>query len=466
MADTQETKLKYHQGTCFNYKRTSGICPPKIALYNYSLSLKEAFSFSLCFRCNSTLLKLSSKAKKSKAISSFVKTKAITSSVKSKAISNSVVTTTDNLSKLESYDFTIPVNNTIEFEEKDKKVIAETNIMIMNLLRKEGYARNKYDDYEHSNDELLSDKKKEYEYNYGIFIKIENSTAFPAKWYTSKIFTVDELLSEIHQNIEVLTKRNPIEPGTDYWKYTSKNINMAFFITFISSTSKQSITNLELNDALDNDININFKNNNSIPKTSNLLPSESLVAKNVLDICKENHCLIHNRFKAMASPTELSLHSLFVYKHQSKKRRLSILSSASSFSALSSPILLQVPSPPVSFQVSSPLALLQVPNSNVIQYSNFLQQPIYPGQYYISPSFYNPYMSYFLLQIYGSPFQLPIRSPLQPIIKSTMKDFLKYKINMKILKTIIKDFYQNLNSKKLLYDCFLNCQIMTLKNAV
>ncbi|CAG8499515.1 12771_t:CDS:1, partial [Gigaspora rosea] len=53
-------------------------------------------------------------------ISSFVKTKAITSSVKSKAISNSVVTTTDNLSKLESYDFTIPVNNTIEFEEKDK----------------------------------------------------------------------------------------------------------------------------------------------------------------------------------------------------------------------------------------------------------------------------------------------------------------------------------------------------------
>ncbi|CAG8518832.1 17717_t:CDS:1, partial [Gigaspora margarita] len=77
----------------------------------------------------------------------------------------------------------------------------------------EGYTQNKYDNYEYSNDKFLSDEKKEYEYNYGIFIKLKNGTALPAKWYTSKIFTVDELLSEIYQNIEVLTKRNPIELG-------------------------------------------------------------------------------------------------------------------------------------------------------------------------------------------------------------------------------------------------------------
>ncbi|CAG8445234.1 17990_t:CDS:2 [Dentiscutata erythropus] len=40
---------------------------------------------------------------------------------------------------------------------------------------------------------------------------------------------------------------------------------------------------------------MNFKNNNSIFKVSNLSPSESLIAKNVLDIHKENHCLIYNQ---------------------------------------------------------------------------------------------------------------------------------------------------------------------------
>ncbi|CAG8839347.1 24830_t:CDS:2, partial [Gigaspora margarita] len=131
------------------------------------------------------------------------------------------------------------------------------------FTEEEGYTQNKYDDYEHSNDEFLSDEEKEYEYNYGIFIKLENGTALPVKWYTSKIFMVNELLSEIHQNIEVLTKRNPIEPGS-------------YHVAFKSEKAMGAGTqlDLELNDALDNDINMNFKNNNSIPKASNLSPNE------------------------------------------------------------------------------------------------------------------------------------------------------------------------------------------------
>ncbi|CAG8718346.1 7205_t:CDS:1, partial [Racocetra fulgida] len=113
---------------------------------------------------------------------------------KSKAILGSTVTNVDSLSEVELYDLTISVNNGIE--EKDE------------LEFTENYS-NDYED--HSTNESLSDDDNEYEYNYGIFIKLENGTTLPAKWYTSRISTVDKLLLDIHINIEALTKRKPIE---------------------------------------------------------------------------------------------------------------------------------------------------------------------------------------------------------------------------------------------------------------
>ncbi|CAG8466363.1 24068_t:CDS:2 [Cetraspora pellucida] len=126
------------------------------------------------------LLRLSSKAKKSKTIL------------------GSIVTNVDTLSGFESYDLTILDTNANE--EKDGL----------------GFTEDYNNDYEeHSTNESLSDDDSEYEYNYGIFIKLENGTTLPAKWYSSRISTVDELLSEIHINIETLTKRKSIE-SSDY----------------------------------------------------------------------------------------------------------------------------------------------------------------------------------------------------------------------------------------------------------
>ncbi|CAG8457779.1 16551_t:CDS:1, partial [Cetraspora pellucida] len=151
----------------------------------------------------------------------------------------------------------------------------------------------------------------------------------------------------------------------------------------------------------------------------------------------------------MASPTEPSTHLLFA--HQSKKSQSNstlpsfsvspqVLSSLSSLQVPSSSVLLQTPLSLASLQqASSSLTSLQIPSTfssstlssipallqpNPMQQSNFLQQPVYPGQYYIPPPFYNPFISYFPSQIYGLP-QMPIQS-LQSIIKPTIQDFLKY----------------------------------------
>ncbi|CAG8686598.1 2746_t:CDS:2, partial [Scutellospora calospora] len=174
MADTQETKLKYRRGTCFSCRKClycginlqqqrcncnlsevshrdnqteavkyafTRVFKPnwikeqveyihqKIALYNYFLSSKETFNFSLCFQCNSTLLRLSSKAKN---LSSF--------------------------SKIESYDLTISEDEPNKFEERDE-----------------------WENNEHNNDEFLFDEDSEDEYNYGIVIKLANGTTIPAK---------------------------------------------------------------------------------------------------------------------------------------------------------------------------------------------------------------------------------------------------------------------------------------------
>ncbi|CAG8854853.1 7111_t:CDS:1, partial [Gigaspora margarita] len=63
------------------------------------------------------------------------------------------------------------------------------------------------DNNNHIDDGSSSNEDIEYEYNYGIFIKLENGTSLPAKWYTTKISAVDELLSEIHINVETLMKK-------------------------------------------------------------------------------------------------------------------------------------------------------------------------------------------------------------------------------------------------------------------
>lgn len=274
MADVQETKLKYRRGTCFSCRRcmycgvdlqqekcncdlsnlphrgnrtdavkyafTRAFDPSwikekvefvhqKIECYNYLLSSKEAFSFTLCARCNSILLRISSKAKKTQAMP------------------NSI-----DDSEVDTYDLTIPVSET----ESEEKFYCQSN--------EKGYYGNEHENYD--DNELLSDEEIEYEYTYGVFIKLENRTSLPAKWYTTKVSTVDELLLEIHINVETLMNKIPIEPNnyriafksekaigagtqlvdiqdfkkfqTDYQKYKSKGINMALFITFIKLNLK------------------------------------------------------------------------------------------------------------------------------------------------------------------------------------------------------------------------------------
>ncbi|CAG8614516.1 32706_t:CDS:2, partial [Racocetra persica] len=120
MADVQETKLKYRRGTCFS-NRTAAVknaftrlfnpnwvkeqvdyVRQKIAFYNYSLSTRESFSFSLCSRCNSSLLRLSSKAKKLKTLNSNP--------------SNSIIAN-NNFQEIETYDLTTSMSEPSEFEE-------------------------------------------------------------------------------------------------------------------------------------------------------------------------------------------------------------------------------------------------------------------------------------------------------------------------------------------------------------
>ncbi|RIB29801.1 hypothetical protein C2G38_938935 [Gigaspora rosea] len=151
------------------------------------------------------------------------------------------------------------------------------------------------------------------------------------------------------------------------------------------------------------------------------------MAKNVLEIRKENHCTIHNRpclnkdgakenhieitfmmlsiwaseiSKAMASPTEPPTHPLFIYKHPSKTKS----------------------------QISS--SLLQ--QSDLSQQPNFIQQPTFIGQPYIPPissSFYNPFLPYFSSQLYKLPLQVSFQSPFQSTVRTVLPeidDFLKH----------------------------------------
>ncbi|CAG8540734.1 44987_t:CDS:2, partial [Gigaspora margarita] len=62
----------------------------------------------------------------------------------------------------------------------------------------------------------------------------------------------------------------------DYQKYKSKNINIAIFIAFISSSLKRKVNS---NNNLDNNIIAASKNKNSISKASNLSLIESSIKK-------------------------------------------------------------------------------------------------------------------------------------------------------------------------------------------
>ncbi|CAG8560192.1 25031_t:CDS:2 [Dentiscutata erythropus] len=206
-----------------------------------------------------------------------------------------------NLILLNTYNLTIPTSDTSDPEEKYWK------------SNEKGYSEKNYDD-----DGFLSDYEIEFEYTYGVFIKLENGMSLPAKWYTTKVFTVDELLLEIHLNVETLTGKSPIEPNNYRVAFKSekaagvgtqlvdtqdfknlnlitKNINLkAFFITF-NPNIKRKLNDLGSDNSSDDEIIKYSRNKNSIPKTSSLSSAKLSIARNVLEIRKENHCAIHNR---------------------------------------------------------------------------------------------------------------------------------------------------------------------------
>ena len=81
-------------------KKKAEFVHQKIEHYNYLLSSKETFNFTLCSRCNIVLLRLSLKAKKLKATS------------------NSTFEINGNTSELGTYDLTTIASDISESEEQ------------------------------------------------------------------------------------------------------------------------------------------------------------------------------------------------------------------------------------------------------------------------------------------------------------------------------------------------------------
>ncbi|PKK69192.1 hypothetical protein RhiirC2_781317 [Rhizophagus irregularis] len=262
MADTQGIKLRYKRGTCFGCQkclycgvdlqqqkckcktstipnkknRTTAVNPDwtkdkfsfiqeKALKYNYSINLKNTFNLSLCSKCNNTLSRLT--PKNSKNIKSIVKP--------TETLPNLEVSQNTQL-KPEVYDLTIldgaSTQNSLETLESDKN--SEDN------------AYSADDDFE-------------YEFQYGIFIKLDGKLQ-PAKWYKVVVSGIDEFLAEIHTNVVTLTQKESIEAcdyhvafksekalgaGTqlvdaqdfqkfclDYFKFKKRNTNMGIFILY------------------------------------------------------------------------------------------------------------------------------------------------------------------------------------------------------------------------------------------
>jgi hypothetical protein len=250
MSDAQNIKLKYKRGTCFGCRkclycgvdlqqqrcncdvtkpptrknRTANVkfaftrifnpdnwmkvqisfIQEKVLKYNYSLDLKKPFNLSLCSRCNNNLSRL------------------VPTKVKKQKISKS----TSDLEEIKDLT-TSKAPETLESEE-------DTN---------------------------STDSDFEYEFQYGVFIKL-NGKLQPAKWYKVTVSEIDEFLAEIHVNVVALTQDESIEAcdynvtfksekssgaGTqladaqdfkrfcsEYCKLSQKNVNMGIFITIKS----------------------------------------------------------------------------------------------------------------------------------------------------------------------------------------------------------------------------------------
>ena len=176
--------------------------------------MKKHFNFSLCSRCNSILLRLTSaKAKKSKNL---------------KLTSN-----------LEVHDLTI----------------MEKEFTFQNSLETSESDENSEKDICSANDD---DGDIEYEFQYGVFIKLDGKLQ-PAKWYKVTVSEVNEFLAEIHANVvglesieacdyHVIFKSEKSNGAgiqladaqdfqkfcSEYCKFSAKNINMGIFITIKS----------------------------------------------------------------------------------------------------------------------------------------------------------------------------------------------------------------------------------------
>ncbi|PKC53571.1 hypothetical protein RhiirA1_543156 [Rhizophagus irregularis] len=337
MADTQGIKLRYKRGTCFGCQkclycgvdlqqqkckcktstipnkknRTTAVkyaftrifspdwtkdkfsfIQEKALKYNYSINLKNTFNLSLCSKCNNTLSRLT--PKNSKNIKSIVKP--------TETLPNLEVSQNTQL-KPEVCDLTIldgaSTQNSLETLESDKN--SEDN------------AYSADDDFE-------------YEFQYGIFIKLDGKLQ-PAKWYKVVVSGIDEFLAEIHTNVVTLTQKESIEAcdyhvafksekalgaGTqlvdaqdfqkfclDYSKFKKRNTNMGIFITIKSQDlNKNKRKKKDICSETETDIDNpaeEHKNKNRVPKTSSLTSEETQIAKNVSEICTINHCNIHNR---------------------------------------------------------------------------------------------------------------------------------------------------------------------------
>ncbi|GET59308.1 uncharacterized protein OCT59_009118 [Rhizophagus irregularis] len=389
MADTQGIKLRYKRGTCFGCQkclycgvdlqqqkckcktstipnkknRTTAVkyaftqifspdwtkdkfsfIQEKALKYNYLINLKNTFNLSLCSKCNNTLSRLT--PKNSKNIKSIVKS--------TETLPNLEVSQNTQL-KPEVYDLTIldgaSTQNSLETLESDKN--SEDN------------AYSADDDFE-------------YEFQYGIFIKLDGKLQ-PAKWYKVVVSGIDEFLAEIHTNVVTLTQKESIEAcdyhvafksekalgaGTqlvdaqdfqkfclDYSKFKKRNTNMGIFITIKSQDlNKNKRKKKDICSETETDIDNpaeKHKNKNRVSKTSSLTSEETQIAKNVSEIRTINHCNIHNRAclnrdnskenhveitfmmlsiwasemnKGLATPTNPPTHPLFAYRNPSKTK--------------------------------------------------------------------------------------------------------------------------------------------------
>ncbi|CAG8608474.1 10973_t:CDS:2 [Racocetra fulgida] len=262
----------------------------KVEIFNYLITLKKTFKFSLCSRCNSTLSRLILRSKSSKLVTEV-------------EIDESEPSSLQVSQDIEVCDLTIA---------EDETNLSETF---------ESDESNEIDTYS-------TDENVEYKFHYGVFIKLDGKFQ-PAKWYTIIVSEVDELLAEIHTNVVTLTKDESIEAcdyhiafkgekakgaGTqladaqdfqkfclDYQKLSTKNTNMDIFIIINSQNSNKtkrkrknnnSETEIEDNSTESTEVH---KNKNRIPNISNLTSEETQMAKNVLEIHTANYCNIHNR---------------------------------------------------------------------------------------------------------------------------------------------------------------------------